>query len=189
MAKKAIEKLIGRLPEASRSPSASNAISGPDLSEKVYKLNRVIVFHITQVTVINSSCCIEQYVDYWREMAMAFGMDRAYCVNLSNFNTDTLPRYPFITYVSDFREVTDLGYTLVVLDKNGADLLQNFQHPVDNVAYLAWPDEQPGQSENTRIGDFNVKIPTKIDKRLGHLSLWSIQAMGIVLYDRMVKLG
>lgn len=164
----------------------------PTNTDGLRKMNRVVAFYITNVTVSNHKCCIEQYVDYWREMAHAFGMDWVYCINLSKIPNEDLPNRPTqLTYIDHMRQVSQMGYTLVSLDPKSKNNIQDFEHPEDNVAYLSWPDEvRQGASDLLETPThYDVAIPTKLDRRLGRLTLWSIHAMGIVLYDRIAKLS
>ena len=70
-------------------------------------------------------------------------------------------------------------YTKVFL-KEGGESLKDFVHPKDNVVYVLGADID-GVIEDTTGADHVIGIPTE------NSWVWSVQALAIVLYDRMVK--
>jgi tRNA(Leu) C34 or U34 (ribose-2'-O)-methylase TrmL len=127
-------------------------------------------------------------MDVWRETAAWWGAVGLIVVHNFEFVTlkntdDILPMMQIREYKAiqeaqlDFQE----PYQWVWMDPKGETSLADLKHPETNVVYAFGPDGNGFEPNHVADG---IRIPSVKD--VG--SLWSVAAMQVTLYDRMVKL-
>lgn len=94
-------------------------------------------------------------------------------VNLQEYNS--LPEI-----LSDKKD-----YTHVYIEPRGDEKLEDFIHPAENTLYVFGSSNYRPALIDRRGGDKSVYIETIQNKGL----LWPYHALGIVLYDRLKKMG
>lgn len=119
---------------------------------------------------------IKEY-DLWHFPVREFQIDEFIMIPISGIDGE-------VTEYKDFEDVNTSDVTIVWIDENGEDDLQDFEHP-ENAMYVFGRTSLAPMNIYKKDGDKSVKITTLENKGL----LWGHQAMVLVLYDRMLKNG
>lgn len=117
--------------------------------------------------------------ELWAYLLQDFGIDEWIMSPVSGIDK------PNITEVVDIRATINQNpdITPVYLEENGKTPLSEFKHPKDVMYILGKASFSPWLSNNKK------GISVRIEMPVARGGLWPHQAIGIVLYDRMLKNG
>ena len=115
-------------------------------------------------------------VDLWKFMLRDFGIDKFYMFPISGISDQV------VIEKCSLKEILEENkeHTVVMIDERANVELQDFKHP-ENAIYITGIANDKSLLEGVK----SVKVKTVQNKGL----LWPHQALGIVLYDRLIKNG
>jgi len=118
-------------------------------------------------------------VDLYQYLLEDFGTDEIIMVPISGIDNNRVTERPDLDTV--FEENSEL--TVVFVSDKGATPLADFEHP-ENVLYVTGLTSQSDPSiTHKKEGRVSVVIETPNQEG----GMWGHQALGLILYDRMMK--
>lgn len=119
---------------------------------------------------------IKEY-DLWHFPTRDFQVDELIMMPISGIDAQ-------VTEYKSFDDIDVSDCTVVWVDENGEEYLDDFEHP-ENAVYVFGRAGLAPMKVHKKEGDKTLKIRTPEDKGL----LWGHHAMVLVLYDRFLKNG